>query len=155
MTAHSPVLGPGNGLLARGQLYLATPAPLDYAVANTYEPIPGTWAGNALRFFSANSNGTLTYQGCDNTAILFVGSSDLKVSKNCALYYGLFKNGALVTGMETPVTVATPNHIYGMAIAGIVTLNYGDALRVYSKCDDEDAVLTPSTLSIVFWGDHR
>lgn len=152
MTHMAPVIGPGNGLIPRGQLYLVTPSPLDYAAADTYEPIPGTWAGNALHYFTASEAGVLTYNGPDNIPFLFTGSSDLKASKVCSLSYALYRNAQLIGGAETPVDIDVPLRIYNISITAIVTLNNGDTLRVYSKCDDATAVLNPSTLSITFWG---
>lgn len=151
----SPVIGPGNGVLPRGQMYLATPAALDYAAADTYEPIPGTWAGAGLVLFTVSAAGVMTYSGPDNTAFLFVGSSDLEASKSSKLYYALFKNDVLLVGQQTPVAIETINRVYGISINAIVTLNNGDTLRVFSKCDDDATIMTPHTLSVVLWGDHR
>jgi hypothetical protein len=136
-------------------MYLATPAPLDYAAADTYEPIPGTWVGNELRFFTTSAAGVMTYSGPDNMVLLFVGSSDLEVSKTCTVYYALFKNGILLSTQQTPVEIEHPGHVYGMGITALVNLNSGDTLQIYSKSDDGAAVMTPRTLSVTFWGDHR
>jgi len=155
MTERAPVIGPGNGLLPRGQLYLTAPAQVAYAASNTYEKIAGTWAGNELFMFETNANGTLTYKGPDNTACLFTGSSDLRASKITTLTYGLFKNGELVPLAETPIGVQVPGRVRNVSITAIVTLNSGDYLEVFSKCPDDTVTLTAETLSITCWGDHR
>lgn len=135
-------------------MYLETPAPLDYAEADVYEPIPGTWAGNALKFFTVSAAGVLTYLGPDGAPVLFNGASDLAAGNKSNLWYALFKNGELLPFQQTPVYIELPNRTYNIAITAIATLNNGDTLQIYSKCDDGTTVMTPSSLSVTFWGGY-
>lgn len=135
-------------------MYLDEPAVLDYAETDVYEPIPGVWAGNALKFFTVSAAGLLTYSGPDGAPILFNGSSDLQADKITTLYYALFKNGELLPKQQTPVNVELPNRAYNIAITAIATVDNGDTLQIYSKCADGTAVLTPLTLSVTFWGGY-
>lgn len=155
MTRVSPVLGPGNGVLARGQLYLPNSTAITYSAADTYEKISGVWAGRGLRFFEADASGKLTYKGPDSMAVLFTGSSDIRASKICAVKYALFKNGALIPGAETPAAVELPLRTRNISITAIIELNAGDYLEVWSKISDATATLTAETLSITCWSDHR
>lgn len=155
MTVLAPVIGPGNGVLPRGQLYLTSPATLDYAADNTYEKIVGTYGSASLNFFTATAAGVLTYTGPDNTDFLFSGSSDMSANKSVTVYYALFKNGVLVPGAETPVDIQVSNRTRNISITAIVNLDKNDYLEVYSKCNDATADLTATTLSITCWGDHR
>lgn len=155
MTVLSPVIGPGNGVLPRGQLYLTAETTVDYDVADTYQKITGTWADKNLFMFEATAAGVLTYKGPDNTVFLFNGVSDLAASKISTIYYGLFKNGSLVTGAETPAGVQVPGRIRNISITEIISLNKDDYLEVFTRCSDDTVTLTAKTLSITCWGDHR
>lgn len=155
MTATSPVIGPGNGILPRSQMSLTASTVLDFTASDTYEKIAGTWAGTSLSFFTATEAGVLTYSGPDNCCFLFSGTSDCTATKISELSYALFKNGELITGAETPFTVGVPLRVRNVSITAIINLNKNDYLEVFAKCNDNTSDLRVSTLTVTFWGDHR
>lgn len=155
MTVLSPIIGPGNGILPRGQMYAPDPLTLAYAATDTYEKIEGTWAGRGLDLFEVDSSGILTYRGPDNVAVLFNGTSDLKANKLCVIHYALYVNGVLVEDAQTPIGIQVPGRVRNTSITALIVLNGGDYLEIYSKCDTASTTLTADTLSITCWGDHR
>ena len=69
--------------------------------------------------------------------------------------YGLYKNGSLVSGVQTPIDVEVAFRKRNVSITSILKLDKNDYLEVFAKCSSDTASLVASTLSITCWGDHR
>ena len=121
----------------------------DYA--DTYYKIVGTWTdGVSLRFIVDDTNDRLIYNGDSGIIFLFSGASNVSTDKASTLTYGLYKNGTLVTGAESPVSFASPSKYATMAICSTITLNTNDYLEIWAKSDIANTTITASLLKIVF-----
>lgn len=128
---------------------------LAFGGVDTYEKVVGTWTdGCANNFAISDANDRITYIGCQSMCFLFNGVSDLSVDKACITTFGLYKNGALVTGAETPHGFTSPSKIGTISIAKLIQLNKGDYLEVWAKCDTTAVTMTFNTLSILFFGEN-
>jgi len=94
----------------------------------------------------------LTYIGCNDVSHLFTGSSDVKVSKNAVLTYGLFINDEMTPRGVSVHTFSTPNAYELMAISKYIELRNGDVIRVKAKSDIANTVMTPTSLSLTLTG---
>jgi hypothetical protein len=134
----------------RGQMQLTTDTTLAFAAIDTYEKIAGVWTDSCLFKFTFDATGILTYTG-PYACFLFNGVSDLQVDKACNVSFALYKNGALVTGAETPHTFTSAAKTSNISITRICTLETGDTIEVYAKSDDDTATATIKSLSITLW----
>ena len=144
------MIGIINGHKHAGQ-GISTPANTTLTNAGQYYQIVGVFTPMDLSFFTHNVDGTLTYKG-PSSHFLFTGASDVGADKACELTYGLFKNGILVSGAETPVSITVPDKTANISITGISVLIKDDAFDVRAKSDQASTVLTVKTLSTTFWG---
>jgi hypothetical protein len=147
LEANLPNAFPNN---YKGQMQLTPDTALAFAAVDTYEKVVGTWTDSCLFKFTFDPSGILTYTGPD-TCFLLNGVSDLQVNKACEVTYALFKNGVLVPGAETPHTFTAAAKTSNISITRICTLETGDTVEVYAKCDDDTAIATIKSLSITLW----
>jgi hypothetical protein len=134
-----------------GLISLTSQQTTSLVVANNYYPISGVFSDNALdNGFITNSNGVLTYTGTTPAKFLVVGTSDCSVSKGCKLTYGLFKNGTLLSGAETPHDFVATAKSQNISISTIIALNTSDTIRVHSKSDQVSTDLSIQTMSLTF-----
>lgn len=140
----------------RGQMGLdcSTPLVVDIISANTYQLVEGTWCDGSNNLFTISGN-TLKYTGIEDVVVFFAGHSDLQVSKVGQLSYGLYKNGQLVSGAETPHTFVTSAKTSTISIAKIIELSYNDELEIWVKYDDDSAELTIYSLTILCWANKN
>jgi len=140
--------------VSRGQMAISTPTNTVTGTADTYVQMAGTFTDSMLNNWSLNADGTLTFNGNDGSTFLFNGVSDLEVDKACTITYGLYKNGVLVTGAETPHTFAAASKIDNVSITRIIQLDKGDYLNVFVKSSATDTTATINTLFLTFWGEQ-
>jgi hypothetical protein len=123
--------------------------------ANTYYKIGGTWTTGENRGFEIDGLGKITYKDGTGISFLFNGASDVSADKNCTITYGLFKNGSLITGAETPHTFDAANKIESISITAFVeNLQYDDYFEIYCKSNQVNTTITSKTLSITFLGER-
>ena len=147
------MIGPGYArTVSRGQATLTTPVSMTPLVADTFEECPGVWADGDAHDFTTSAAGLLTYSGSDGKAFLFNGVSDLEVAVADTVTYALYKNGVYVPTTETPHTFTAPAKTENISITAIVTLDNGDALRVWIKSLAGERI-DIKTLRITAWGD--
>lgn len=138
--------------LYRGQSRLTAEADTILTNANQYYHILGVYSdGNALGFTTL-VDGKITFNGHDGTAFIMNGVSDLAVDKNCKLSYGLYKNGVLIPGAESPHDFEHANQTILLAINFLITLNKNDYLEVYAKSDIAATTLTVTSLVTTYMG---
>lgn len=147
LEANLPNAFPNN---YKGQMQITPDTTLSFAAADTYEKVVGVWTDSCLFKFTFNPNGTLTYVGPD-TCFLLNGVSDLQVNKQCEITYALYINGALVEGAETPHTFTSAAKTSNIGITRILTLETGDTIEVYAKCNDDTVIATFKSLSVTLW----
>lgn len=140
----------------RGQMAIATGTTLTYGADDTYEKVVGAWSDGCLNYFTLDDvNDRLIYNGPSGVCFLFVGTSDLSISSApSTIHYALYINDSLVPGAETPHTFTAPSKTSNISINKIITLNNGDYLEVWSKCDTGGYTITIGSLSICCWGDR-
>lgn len=136
----------------RGQLILTAPADTDTTTVDTYVKIVGTFADGLANNFTIVAN-KLKWNGKNGTVFLVNGTSDLSVDKTCKTTYGLFKNGVLVPGAETPHDFPASLKVSSISITGIVSLDNGDEIDVHVKSDTINTKISVSTLRVTFWGE--
>lgn len=138
--------------LYRGQSRLTAPSNVILTNAEQYYHVTGTYSdGNALGFTTL-ADGKITFNGHDGTAFVMTGISDLSVDKNCKLSYGLYKNGVLIPGAESPHDFEHANQTILLAINFLITLNRGDYLEVYAKSSIANTTLTITSLVTTYLG---
>lgn len=96
--------------------------------------------------------GILTYKGINNTSHHFAGSSDVKVSKNSILTYGLFINNETEPRGISVHTFSNPNAYELMAITKYIELNYNDEIKIKAKSNTVNTVMTPASLNTTLTG---
>lgn len=146
------MIGNGLKLHGRGQLRLTAPADTDTTTTNTYVKIVGTFDDGLANDFTIVGN-KLKWNGNDGTVFLVNGSSDLSVDKTCKTHYGLFKNGVLIPGAETPHDFPASLKVSSISITGIVSLDKNDEIDVHVKSDTLNTKISVSTLRVTFWGE--
>jgi len=132
---------------------ISAATPTVTGAANTYVQMAGTFTDSHLNNWELNTDGTLTYTGADGAYCLFNGNSGMEVDKACKLTYGLYKNGALVPGAESPQDFAASSKISNIGITRICKLNKGDYVNVYMKSSVLTTTVTVQTLFLTFWGE--
>lgn len=124
----------------------------DLDVAGQWYDVEGTFAltptPNGFEVFG----GVLVYKGFQNTSHHFAGSSDVKVSKNAILTYGLFINDEVEPRGTSIHTFSNPNAYELMAITKYIELNYNDEIRIKAKSDTVNTVMTPGSLNTTLTG---
>lgn len=146
------MIGNGSRSQGRGQLRLTAPADTDTTTVDTYVKIVGTFDDGLANNFTIVAN-KLVWNGNDGTVFLVNGTSELHVDKACKTTYGLFKNGVLIPGAETPHDFPASLRTDSIAITGIVELDNGDEIDVHVKSDTTNTKVTVSTLRVTFWGE--
>ena len=140
--------------LNKGRHVLSSSTTTTCTDADTYYKITGTWTNGAGgHSFETDGTGKLTYIGDNNITYLLIGNSDLSSDKVAKITYALYKNGALVTGFETPTDFTAANKIGNIGINNFVVLNTGDYLEVYVKSDTAATTVTHNTLILTLLGD--
>lgn len=140
---------------SRGQMSIATGTTLAFGGTNTYQKVVGTWAdGFSNNFTISNANDRITYTGTQTMVFLFNGVADASVDKACITTFGLYKNGTLITGAETPHGFTSASKIGTVSIARLIELKQGDFLEVWAKVDTSAVTITFNTLSISFFGEN-
>lgn len=135
-----------------GQIYLSTPLAKELVVADQYYKIPGAFTVADFGRFECSTAGVLTFKG-DGGIFLLNGVSDVQVDKACKTTYGLYINGSLVSGAETPHDFAATSKIANISITALLeNLANGDEMEVYAKSDTANTLLTPATLIVTFFG---
>lgn len=133
-----------------GQLRLQSQAVTSLINPNEYKKVSGTFIDGQRHGFEVVNN-KLKYTGPSGACFHFSGSSDLQVNKACQITYGLFINGQLAPGSETPHTFPSPAKISSISITVIIKLNQGDELETFVKSDTINTDVTISSLGIVCW----
>lgn len=141
--------------LYKGCHHLSASHDTECTDADTYYKIDGTWTdGNNCNLgFSYDGTGKITYTG-EEAYFLLNGVSDVSADKVCTITYGMYLNGSLVTGAETPHTFPNATSTSTIAISNIIKLNKGDYIEVYVKSDTINTTVTSSTLMITLLGDR-
>lgn len=134
----------------RGQSILTASANTSLDPENIFYKLTGTFTDNGLnQNFTTNTNGDLTYNGRD-TMYHFVGSSDLSVSNQCQIEYGLFRNGTLVPGAITPHDFAASARTQNISINVILDVANGDTFDIRARSDTPNVTVTVATLITTF-----
>ena len=146
------MVGFKNGKLQHGVEFLSATHATICTDIGTYYIIDGTWiTPESINYgFSGNGSGRITYNGDKTLTFLFNGVSDLSVDKSCEITYGLYINGALVPGAETPHDFANTAKVDSISITNFVILNPGDYIEVWCKSDTITTEVTTNTLMITF-----
>ncbi len=142
--------------LYKGCHHLYSPVNTTCTEVNTYYKIAGTWTDGLTcnEGWIYDGSGKITYVGQSGTYFHFNGVSDMSANKVSTITYGLYKNGSLVPGAETPHTFPTASSTSTISITNIFPVNKGDYFEVYTKSDTSNTVVTSSTLMITFFGDR-
>lgn len=157
MSYNSPYTGQEiDNLKDLGLLLLTAQTTVAMTLADTYYPITGTFNGSPCDLctnFTPNGTGSITYNGSGNV-MLIDGTSDLSLSGAAAatITYGLFKNGSLVAGAESPTAVNFFNLLQTLSITSAIDSAENDVYDVRVKCDDAGRTLTVRTLNVRFKG---
>lgn len=128
---------------------------LAFGGVNTYQKIVGTWSdGFSNNFTISDANDRITYIGTQTMIFLFNGVADCSVDKACVTTFGLYKNGSLVTGAETPHGFTSASKIGTVSISRLIELKPGDYIEAWAKVDTAAVTITFNTLSISFFGEN-
>lgn len=124
------------------------------AVAGDWYDVNGTFelSITPVGFEINGTTGNFTYIGSDDISFRFVGTSDVAVSKNAVLHYGLFINEEVEPRGVSVHTFSTPNAFAPMAITKYIDFNHGDELFIRAKSDVNSTILTPASLDTTFGG---
>lgn len=134
-----------------GFIALTEPAAITLVTPGQYYKVPGVYAVFDHANFIADANGKLTHLDAKG-AYALNGTSDTQVNKACKITYGLYKNGSILPGAESPHTFAASSKIDTLSIASILHIIKNDYLEVYAKSDIANTLLTPSTLHVTLFG---
>jgi hypothetical protein len=135
----------------RGQLKLSAPETTTLTTIGQYYQINGVFTDGSVNNFTLAADGTLTYHGPD-CAFLMNGSSDYASDKTAEVTYGLYLNGVLAPGAETPHDFDAANKTENIAINVLVDLTAGDYINVYAKSDSATTVISLASLIVTFYG---
>lgn len=135
-----------------GQLVLTAPTDTDTTTLDVYVKIAGTFSDGLANNFTIVNN-KLKWNGKSGTVFLVNGSSNLSVDKACTTHYGMFKNGILIPGGETPHTFPANARISTISITCIAALDNGDEIDVHVKSDTIDTKVSVSSLRVTFWSE--
>jgi len=124
----------------------------DLDIANQWYDVEGTYELTATPVGFEVINDVLTYKGVNDTSHHFAGSSDVKVSKNAILTYGLFVNDEVEPRGISVHTYSNPNAFELMAITKYIELNFNDEIRIKAKSDTVNTVMTPGSLNTTLTG---
>lgn len=143
-----------RAVLQHGGMALTDKPVIDLAIADDYYQIEGAWAvfPTPVNFEIDIPNSRLYYRGVNDITFLVNGTSDVKSSKVAIITYGLFKNGTLVPGAESPHTFGSANAVELMAITALIDLKKDDYLEIHAKSTTASTDLTPQSLAITFFG---
>lgn len=139
--------------LYRGCQKLSAPQTTTCTLADTYYKIAGTWGGSLCKGFERDGTGKITYKGPSGVTYLFNGTSDVKTDTAGKVTYGLYLNGALVTGAETPHDFTAAAKTENIAITSFPAFNYGDEIEVYCKHSTAGSDVISDSLIITFLGE--
>jgi len=143
-------------VLQHGCHQLSSSTTTTCTLADTYYKIGGTWIdGNGCNnAFTYDGTGKITFTGQSGTYFLFTGVSDLSVNVASRVTYGLYKNGVLVTGAETPTDFVSSSKVGEIGISHIFPIQKGDYFEIYVKSDGAGNIVTHNTLMLTFVGDR-
>ena len=141
--------------LYRGCHHLSSAHATNCAVIGTYYKVDGTWSDGDIcnNGFIFDGTGKITYIGESGAILLFNGVSDVKADKVSQVHYGLYLNGSIVPGAETPVDFVSANSLRNISISNFVPLQKGDYFEIYIKSDTTNTLVTSNTLFLTFLGD--
>lgn len=140
---------------SRGQMSIASGTTLAFVDINTYQKVVGTWSdGMANNFTISDANDRITYTGAQTMCFFFAGGADASVDKACVTHFGLYKNGTLIPGAETPHGFTSPTKVGTISITKLIELKQGDYLEVWAKVDTTAVTISFNTLSILFFGEN-
>ncbi|MCK4521611.1 MAG: hypothetical protein KAU20_03480 [Nanoarchaeota archaeon] len=140
--------------LYKGCHHLTSSLVTDCVTADQYYKIVGAWSdGDCNQGFEFDGAGKLTYTGQDGVYCLFNGVSDLSSSKVARVWYGLYINGVLASGAETPHDFQAANKIGGISITNFVKLQKYDYIEIYVKSEVAANPITHETLLLTLLGD--
>ena len=132
-----------------GYITLTTPAPVVLTDAETYYQLQGVYTdNNTNNGFSTGVSGTLVFTGDGPAKLILNGTSEAEVSQAAEVTYGLFKNGTLILGAETPHSFAANNKRENFSITSILVIEKGDTFSVRAKTDNAGITLTVRTLNV-------
>lgn len=134
-----------------GFINLVTPQAITLVTPGQYYKIPGIYALFDHANFIADATGKLTHLDVKG-AYALNGTSDVQVNKACTVTYGLYKNGSILPGAESPHTFAASSKIDTLSITAILHLTKDEYMEVYAKSDIANTLLTPSTLQVTLFG---
>ena len=137
----------------RGMIRLSAEYDTPLAVADQWYPVLGVFTDGANHGFSLTIDGQLTHTG--NTAwILINGVADIEVDKACELTFGMFADGILIPGAETPHDFVANNKTDSIGITDINSIAKDLILQIYAKSSVVNTLLTTKNLRVSFWGEE-
>ena len=122
------------------------------ALANTWYPVLGSFELKPTSLYFSLVDGVFSYLGNDGVYFLFNGTSDVEVSKNAVLQYGIFINDETEPRGVSVHTFSTPNSYELMAITRYLELNKNDVISIKAKSDVVDTSVSPISLDTTFLG---
>lgn len=137
-----------------GKLRLSSVATVNCATANTFYKISGTFTddGDNVGFTTDDTNDRIT-SDVGGKKYLFMGTSDVEVSKACKLKYTLYKNG-VDTGKTTPHDFKDldddVDSTQNISIVDIFDISPNDYFEVWVSSDQSNTTVTVNTLTIIF-----
>jgi hypothetical protein len=127
----------------KGGMHVNPGTTVAFAGVDTYEKIIGTWSdGISVKFTVDDVNDRLIYTGDDTLTFIMNGVSNLSVDRSCQTTYGLYVNGVLVPGAETPHTFAASARVDTISISGLIELKKNDYIEIWAKCDTAGTTMT-------------
>ena len=141
--------------LYKGCHHLTTPATITCTDAETYYKITGTFGDgdNCNCGFTYDGTGRITYNG-EDAYFLLTGVSDVSADKVCTITYGMYMNGSLVTGAETPHSFPNASSTTNISISNIIKLTNGDYIETWVKSDTASTDVDVQNLMLTLLGDR-
>ena len=124
-----------------------TEADTDYQITDV---VDGITQGFTL------TGGTLTFVGEQETAFLFAGACDARVSSvGCSVNIVTFKlvlNGELVPECSTEVEYINTGRIRNFSCAQPLKIDFGDDVDVFARSTVAGTVMTITSFTTALWG---
>lgn len=130
----------------RGQLRMAVATSTLLVTSSEYYQMIVSSTDSYNKNFSTNATGTITYSGTSGLYFLFNGATNFLTDKAALVTYGLYVNGALATGAESPIDIAASSKRASNAITRVIQLNNGDKINIWVKSDQANTTITVDAL---------
>lgn len=140
-----------RGITSRGSAKLIAESDTFCENADQYYPINGVFEAKTYVKFSTDVNGLVTFDGLDNSFIIFSSVVDLVANKACNMLLTL-KYNDIETGYPTPHEFIPQDKLANITGMDYFVLNQGDTLQAVIRSDQPSTTFTISALFGLLFG---